>query len=130
MAAFGVVIVASTAQKPVGTSVRSEGIDSRVCGEFFMPVPDPFPDVAMHIVEAPGIREFFTNGMCIVSAVTAIPAGGIEIGAIIKSSSCNGTCEIGGARSRAAGMLPFGFGGKAVAVGIPVDPGIQQINLA
>src|ERR1051325_6266431 len=86
-----------------------------------IPILAPFEDVAMHIVQAPGVGGVASDRS---GAVQQRP----RLGAVVwflPVEVCLGTAEClaegsGGGGARAAGIFPLGFGGK------PDLPGLRQ----
>jgi len=91
----------------------------------------PFPDIAVHVVEAEGIgREgAYRGGFLAVfarrRAVVAVVA--VEVG-LVRADACS---EVeGGAGAGTAGVFPFRFAGQPVGVAaLPTQPGAIGLGL-
>src|SRR5262249_37338996 len=74
-------------------------------------VAAPFPDVTVHVVEAPGVgRELADRGRLGAIDAEVLRALAVEVGLAGGDRVAEGE---GGGGAGAAGVLPFGLGGKA-----------------
>ncbi len=53
-----------------------------------VPVGAPFPDIAVHVVQAPGVRRQFPNRVRLVLAIAFVPAGIPEAAASLIPGRC------------------------------------------
>ena len=97
---------------------RSGGIGRRSGGVGAVPIGDPFPNVPVHVVKAPGVGGVLANVAGLTdSACLVIGLGGVDRGAP----------PVGGGGSRPAGVFPLGFGGQGIgpargqAVGVALE---------
>src|SRR5690606_26649694 len=93
-AAAGYVAPAAAAEHPVGSVLRA-----------VEDVPAPLPDVADHVVEAPGIGLELSDLVDVFARVVPVPRGLVER---------PGTHVV---RAGSARVLPLGLGRQSVAVG-------------
>ncbi len=76
-------------------------------------VEAPFHDIAMEVVEAPGIGLFGAYGVGGGGAVFVVPGEAVDeggVGIVAEGEA--------GAGAGAGGVFPFGFGGETVGVGV------------
>jgi len=66
---LGRVVEGAAAQHPPPANPRAAGIRPRCLGVRAIPVPTPLPDIAMHIVEAPGVGAPGRDRMGLPAAV-------------------------------------------------------------
>ncbi len=81
-AAAGVVVPAAApnhAARATARPLRVGRIAVVTTIVFIIPVTAPFPDIAVHIIEAPGVWSFLSNGMSRTTAVLFIPPDFIQI---------------------------------------------------
>jgi hypothetical protein len=91
------VTTSTTNPKLVLFGIIQKGVDEGI--------PHPFPDVPVHIVKAPGVRQFEFDRMNASYAVHNIPCMFMQFGRILAK------IIVGGGASP-AGIFPFDFGGK------------------
>src|SRR5262249_35065022 len=72
-----------------------------------MPVLHPFPDIAMHVIEAPGIRLLLPHRMGLLPGVAVMPGMPPQIAGVV-------TKAVGCARPGPRRILPLGFCGQTV----------------
>ena len=115
-AILGVVVVGGAA----ADAVSAGGLPHRiglVASVIAVPIQAPFPDVAVHVVEAPGIREIRAHdGMLRIAALAVVAVIIITSELVHVPVSVNvgdvGTVVPGRCRSGPAGELPLRFRGK------------------
>ena len=91
--------------------VRAQRIGAAGQG-FAMAVEAPFPDVAEHVVEAPGIGGLEAGGLGGLAGIVMVPAdlGQALVAALFGFEIF--TIGQGGGGAGAAGVFPLGFGGQ------------------
>ena len=117
------VIVPGTAPDDVWIHGSSDGngIHSGFIFELGVEIGDvlienPFGDVAVDIVQAPGIGKFLADFFVAAVAVVEVPGVLAEFGFVVAKG-------IGSVRAGAAGIFPFGLGRQAVVVaGFGAEP--------
>ncbi len=79
-------------------------------------IENPFGDVAMDIVQTPGVGQLLTNFFVSAVAVVEVPGVLAEFGFVVAEG-------IGSVRAGAAGVFPFGLGRQAIIVaGFGAEP--------
>src|SRR5262249_21697679 len=72
-----------------------------------VPVLDPFPDIAVHVIQTPGVRLALPHRMRSARGVVAIPGIVPQLARLV-------TKAIGRSRPGARGVLPLCLGGQAI----------------
>src|SRR5882724_11989574 len=103
------MVPASTMEHFELRSGGANGIPQIFLGKSFKPVVAPLPNVAVHIVETPGIWFLLANGVGGSFAVVQIPNVLIGVFGVVAEAE-----KIG--RSGAAGVFPLRFRRQSVAV--------------
>jgi hypothetical protein len=76
---------------------------------FLIPVLAPLPDIAMHVIETPGIGFLLTHGMGLFARVSDIPGIFTKFAVIVAEvKSCH--------TLRPTRIFPLRLGGKAVFI--------------
>ena len=115
MAATRWVAPAATAQNSLFASRWPAGILAAAGRAVLLGVKivAPFPNVAVHIAQAPRVRLFFTDRMRGLDRVVLVPGTLSQLTSVVAD-------RISAARFAAARVFPFGFGGKSIAVGVEI----------
>ena len=93
-----------TRRHPDGRAVRVDRQTRRIIPE---PIPAPFPDVAVHVVEAKGVGLLLADGVGHSTAITPHPSKLAQMGVVAE-------WEVVGI-SRAAGIFPLRLGRKPIS---------------
>ena len=125
---------AAAPQHPIGAPLRRPyRVDHRIVSIPSRPVQAPLPDVAQHVVQAPGIRQFLRDGMRsgplvivlfvrpagrivavlqleIDAAVAAVPGDRVQAGSVVLAQDLQWPGVGRRFRTRTAGVFPLGFG--------------------
>ena len=117
------VVGPGTAASDVRIGFRGDvpGFGGDFAGELFVVIgivliEAPFGDVAVHVVEAPGVGLFLADFLILQIAVVAEPRVFAEFRGVITEG-------VSGGRSGAAGVFPLGFGRQAIEVaGLCAEP--------
>ncbi len=98
-----IVVPRPAAQRPVLTSCCALRIGLVATGIIAIPIRTPFPNIAMHIKQSPGIGELEPHGVQLRPRWRAVPASPVGVGL----RSARGERR---RRGRPAGVFPFRFG--------------------
>ena len=102
---------------PIGTGRGPLRIGHFIVGIDAEPVLAPLLDIAMHVIETPGIGLFPGYRLNHIIRVATIPPYRIQIGVSATIELRNTAVEKSGRASRPAGIFPFSFGRKPVRIG-------------
>ena len=111
------IIPTSTPVDPIGSGIGSGRIDRALVAVCAVPVPAPFPDVAVHVVQPPGIGSETSCGHGTIAVLSAGKSV-IRIGSVVIGLRDGSVLPRGKRRccSGPTGVLPFCFRREPVAV--------------
>src|SRR6266540_4206494 len=87
----GVVVPTAAPMRPIQADKGPHRLHCSACGGGLIPVLHPLPDIAMHVIESPGIRLYLPSWVCPIVSIVPIPGIQTELARILaKAPSCRG----------------------------------------
>ena len=106
-AVAGVVVPAPASDHPGRARRGACRIDCSVCSIRPIPVLHPLPDIAMHVIEPPGVGLQLPHRVCLPSRIPVMPRIASELARLIPKAPA-------GRRPGTRRILPLRFRGQAV----------------